>query len=1121
MSCFKQIALPNPDQLLTIVSLTTLLCSMSQIGCENQAHQNGRNQAIDQGIDLDLDQRDVMPYDATLPSEDMSEERMIDEGSPSSEGLDLGNLPEELPPPWDPPLGETPGTFKVRVLLDQRPLPGAMLTQGGSHLSWESDENGEQWLTIDPQAIEPITIFAASSLARTKGSTVSSSQQEGITISLTSFNPLDQPDYPYADPGEPERRGTTAQCGHCHLDINDAWFASPHRSSAKNPIVHDLYTGRGSGHRDETSCLNAGGRWAIGPREGGASPTEQCYFEISALSTFNPSCEAPCTPSNLGDDAYFGACADCHAPAVNGLEGGGHDLLSVTGNAFEYGISCDLCHHVEKVRQDEAAGVAGRLVILRPRERGAPSLGGGGFKPLSFGPHADISNPRMGISPREHFQDGSLCGGCHQHQHRAEHNAPSIDLERWPEGEIPNQSTYQEWQEGPLGGEFDHTEGKPVACNSCHMPPNPLLMNSANLEYFTDSEIGIQGGWPRPYGETRAHAWWGPRQPNSPILQLSGYLSLSPLTIERSDLNTNSTLSVSASVSNLGAGHGLPSGEPMRHMILAVYAECGEQDLEAVGGDVIHEIGGALDTRSWSDAQLAWPKAQVGDILRIVRVSSSTPYDYDGYGKFRDHRYDTERGINASTPFPIAERGLPKTEAIGSVTVTERGSNGLLTFSEALPGQVGDVVYLHRPTDTPRSFAGQAGFTFARVLSGEMGPLMLPHFVAQDLLRDNRLRPNATWRTQHRFSIPNDCTSPTVTAELIYRPYPRWLAIERAWTMWDRVIRRVSRNLESLPPQAFPYTVSISDPLEPQIKAPLPPEVSLSPAQLNMKAFRVYLDREEAERSTRRQEAWPWRMAEIDLETGLEVDTNIDELNVINLQGSMVIFNESDQPLALEPIPGIKVYGVSIDESPTPNRVLRVEVSNSDALWIIPPQSGASLFPQLPLDQSVLLAAGYSEHGGRSWTPPTALGILNLSESELVPIALRESIPPKIQREALSEEEERTLGEVELAISYQGSPRADRWFVAHTPLILRINADEQSASALLSVRNMSATGQSFSISGQLHQRWISGQGWSDPVSVSWLAIQSEALIRLPRLNRAVYRLGSVERERLGINLSVD
>ena len=1121
-------------------------------------------------------------FDQILPIEDMNSldidrtfidsDLLIDQSTDAEpwERNDLG-LDQFIPlevPPWDPPISEQEGTFKVRVLLDFQPLTNVLITQGGSEQTWQTDEQGETWVELDQKALAPFIIFAAHPQARTKGVEVEPTQTIGVTIELTSFRQPDQPNYPYADPGEPDRRNTTSQCGHCHLDINDAWFESPHRRSAKNPIVYDLYTGRGSGWQTEESCIQASGSWQLGPVEGGAQPTEQCYFSISALQAFNPGCEPPCDPTNLGENAYFGSCADCHAPTVNGLQGGGHDLLSVTENAFNYGVSCDFCHHVEQVRLDEPAGVAGRLVVQRPRERASPALGGGGFRPLSFGPNADISNPRMGISPRAHYRDGTLCSGCHQHQHTNEHASPLINRERWPDGKLPNQSTYQEWFESPLGPlihtvtEMDETspttdESHKIVCNSCHMTAIPTLMNSANLEYFSESDLGIQGGWPRPHGETRAHAWWGPRQPQNPLLELSAHLSVSPL--ELVDTLEGQEVLVQATVSNLGAGHHLPTGEPMRHILLLVEAHCGETSLVSSGGDVIHELGGALVKQFWNpDLQLdraTWPQAEVGDQLRVVRQLNDY-YDYDGYGPFRNSLLDGSRQHREEPTFTAEQKGLLKEEAVSSAKIVEITTEGLFVLDHPLDAELGDIIYHTRRVPIADrstflfapSYAGESGFSFARVLTGQAGPAMLPHFVAQDMLRDNRIRPGQSWTTTHRFKLSSNCqvsanqpTTPQVTATLIYRPYPWWLATERGWQMWDRTIRKVQRHFQQDNTTEL-QGVSLAG-IASSSRLPLLNNVSLtSPIGLSLESLfplltilTLNITEQEAEQATRRFEPWPWQVKRVD-EQGQEAILLDDE----QVQGPLILYNQSHEAFALESVENINTYGVSIDQTLPPERVLRSSPSMAPKLWIIPPQSMALLLPTTTLDAVPLISAGYTKYGGRSWLPSKILFSLDMSADSLESLRTirpdnQMSVPklPHIQAMARSQDPLDLSGLVEIAIAYQGSPRFSKWQLTQhqrpqqltgtssdwaSPTVLRVPPQE---AFILSVRNLSTTAQTFHLQGYLHQQWIPTQGWSDPLATTWLPTQGEVFILIPPLNSGSYRLGDLTHTMLTTELLVE
>ena len=728
------------------------------------------------GCALELGVAPPLLFDAG-PSEDRGlpderDARSIDGGAPSA---DLAPPPA---PPASPegPLGVVPGRFLLTVTLDGAPAPDAIVTQGGTGRRFPLDEHAQVWIDLDPSALGLLAVMAAHPDARTGGEEVSADRRAPLTIELRSFSREDNEDYRFADPGVPGRRGSTAQCGHCHLTINDRWFASPHARAAQNPIVHDLYSGRAAGINDEERCGERGGRWALGRTPGEDEESLGCFFPVAALPALNDTCDAPpCDPSELEN---YGGCADCHAPtAVQAGGRGAGDLLKVRGESYAYGVSCDLCHRVESVDVDAPAGVGGRLKLLRPSEGAPVTLGAGGLLPLTFGPSVDVSNPRMGVSPRPHFRSGRLCAGCHQHDHDT-HEVPSLDAAvdraRWPSGLIPNQSTWREWEEGPLGAL--------APCNSCHMPPEGAaaqgvgdqpLANSANLERFPDADIGFQGGWPRRADESRQHAWWGPRQPESMILERAAALRLW-VKVE------GESLTARVAVSNVGAGHFLPTGEPMRHLILLVEAACEGAPLEPLGGDAVPDFGGALMTLPSTPGEnldlgqpLIAPGATVGDHLSFIEPGEGY-HDYPGYGPFA-----------LGGRFSPEEKGMPRERALGRRQIIAVAEDGALTLDE--PPPLGATrAYLLRSDETGEGYAGRPGFAFARVPVDAEGRRMVPHFISVDLASDNRLPPQESWESSHRF--PASCPAPTVEARLVYRRYPLWLARERGWTLADRSI---------------------------------------------------------------------------------------------------------------------------------------------------------------------------------------------------------------------------------------------------------------------------------------------------------------------------------------------
>lgn len=648
----------------------------------------------------------------------------------------------------------------VLVTLDGAPIEGATIKQGGADREWQTDADGRAIVDLDENAYGSLGIVASHPDARMRAA--DPVETTGfVQIDLERFDRSDNEAYPYGDPGEPTRRDSTAQCAHCHTTINEDWFASPHRTAAKNGRVHDAYAGAAEAFDSEASCLANGGRWREGLEPGTGQPAFRCYIGDGALEAVNPSCtEAPCeqTATNHAD------CADCHAPAIPGPLGG-RDLLEATDFAYEYGVSCDTCHRVEQVDLAQPAGVAGRLRFLRPSEEGSIALGAGGFLPLTFGPSKDSPNPRMGGVPREHFREATLCAGCHEHETAPMRSGDTIDPARWPSGALPIQSTYSEWSDGPMSPS--------MPCQECHMPPAAERMNGADLQNLSDAVIGITGGWRRAPGEVREHAWYGPRQPSSRMLELAAAVFVAPRV-------NGGVLEADVTVKNVGAGHAIPTGEPMRTIVLAVEARCGDTPLPAIGGDAVPAFGGALATKDASGDWFDWPGAQIGDVVRVVRR----------VGGFHDYEGPLSFGDGTRTP---AQRGLPIEDVAGSATITAVSGTSV-TFDRTLPS--GDVAYLVRGAAVPvegapaAMLAGAPGFAFARVLVDRDGRRS-PHFVAVDVTSDNRLMPQASFTTTHRFTT--SCADPVVHARLAYRSYPHSLARARGWSNPDQMMVEVRR----------------------------------------------------------------------------------------------------------------------------------------------------------------------------------------------------------------------------------------------------------------------------------------------------------------------------------------
>ncbi|MFZ5475289.1 MAG: hypothetical protein ACOZNI_00825 [Myxococcota bacterium] len=637
----------------------------------------------------------------------------------------------------------------VRVTLDGDPVADTLVMQGGGVLRWTTDADGLAAVEVDPAVVGDLYVVAAHADARIDGVEVEGPTDDVLEIPLVRFDPSDNPDYVFADPGPEEHEGTTtAQCSHCHVTIHHEWYDSPHRQAASNPAVHDVYAGTAATFSTEALCAASGGTWGQGIEPGTGASVERCLLGEGVRAQTDG----------------VGACADCHAPGIDG-ELGGRDLLEATGIAYDAGVHCDVCHHVESVDMAQEPGVAGRLHIVRPSED-AENPGVGEWDPLTFGPLADVLNPRMGSVHREHFHEPEICGGCHEQYQEVLVADGAADLSRWPDGRLPIHTTYSEWEAGPMN---------PAApCQSCHMPPKPDVGNSADLyNEFENVLIGVSAGWERAPGEVRAHAWWGPRQRESGMLEAAASVHVEKTVAD-------GVLAARVTVRNVGPGHAIPTGEPMRSLVLRVEATCDGTPLAATGGDAIPDFGGWLDRKDGGEDWSTWPGAEVGDVVRVVRRTGAF-HDYAGFGPFGDGT------------FPAAEKGMPIEEVVGEATVVAVEGD-VVTLDRALPE--GDVAYRGEAASLPidgdeaLAVAGAPGFAFARVLVGADGARMVPHFVAVDVASDNRLLPQESWTSTHTFAAT--CADPEVHAVLVHRAYPLDLARERGWALTESVMTEAS-----------------------------------------------------------------------------------------------------------------------------------------------------------------------------------------------------------------------------------------------------------------------------------------------------------------------------------------
>lgn len=282
---------------------------------------------------------------------------------------------------------------------------------------------------------------------------------------------------------------------------------------------------------------------SVGPDELG-KPCETCHFggslpivrewEQSAharsainsffLSFYNGAGGIPLRPA-LGYRRDFpgstGNCANCHVPALALSRPYDADPNQATGVERE-GVVCDLCHKIRQVEVDQAGGRAGVLSMAFAR----PGRG----KQMFFGPFDDVFPGDDSFHPL--YKDSRYCAACHHGLF-------------WG---VLAYSEFAEWQQSKFAEQGIH-------CQDCHMKPD------GNTSQFA---VASEGGIIRQPGTIPSHAFPGR---DDLALMRSG------VEVQSSAQLAGDRVRVRVSLRNTGAGHHVPTGNPMRNLVLLVEAD--------------------------------------------------------------------------------------------------------------------------------------------------------------------------------------------------------------------------------------------------------------------------------------------------------------------------------------------------------------------------------------------------------------------------------------------------------------------------------------------------------------------------------------------------------------------
>jgi len=229
-----------------------------------------------------------------------------------------------------------------------------------------------------------------------------------------------------------------------------------------------------------------------------------------------------------------GPCANCHAPIA--ARNDKQDMSQLQG-AEKTGVSCDFCHKVQDVAVDPQFPGAAQFVVRRPAA---------GAK-LIFGPFDDATFPGEipDFSYTPLFKSSRMCAPCHEGSFFG----------------VPVYETYSEWSrsEYPQMG---------INCQDCHMG------STGQRVRFADEK---KGGLARAAHLIGSHSLMG--SDRDEFIRRAVALKVGAEA-------HGGLLDVTVEVANVGAGHDLPTGQPMRHLLLVVSGrDAAGQPLRLLSGE--------------------------------------------------------------------------------------------------------------------------------------------------------------------------------------------------------------------------------------------------------------------------------------------------------------------------------------------------------------------------------------------------------------------------------------------------------------------------------------------------------------------------------------------------------
>ena len=452
-----------------------------------------------------------------------------------------------------------PPTVSGVVVDSNGPAAGAIVQVQGTPNTTETSDDGSFTLTgLDGAGALVVTAWSSGHYIGWVALEPEDSgwENEGITLTL---EPLPQRDNHNYDWFAFDGIEGSAACGVCHREYEE-WQHDQHSQSAVNHRFLSMYNGTDiDGERGQPV------QWGSDGRPLPPDPDE-------------PYTGPGFVPDNPGGRA--GNCTTCHMPMASKLPtdqncswSGCHTSLTIerASNFLSFpgtpmsarddaleGISCEFCHSVGDVFIDpetnlpkpDMPGILS-MRLHRPMEDETPAF---------FGTLVDV-NRKDSYLPL--LSESEFCAACHFGVFGGVMGVGTMT------GGLPVYNSYGEWLESPYS---DPDTGQ--TCQDCHMP-------ESDKNWFVYPE---HGGLERDYATLHNHTM--PGAASEELLQ-------NTVTMLNDVRRSGDEIQIDVSLTNDGAGHHVPTDQPMRSMILVVEAvDEDNQPLQLVEGPTNPDFSG-------------------------------------------------------------------------------------------------------------------------------------------------------------------------------------------------------------------------------------------------------------------------------------------------------------------------------------------------------------------------------------------------------------------------------------------------------------------------------------------------------------------------------------------------